>query len=421
MTTPENQPPTWATPDYPQKPPYQGGTTPGGYPPPSYPSQPPAYPPSQPQAYPPPQPPAYPPAQPQPRYPSQPPAYPPSSPGTYQGGTYQGGTYQGGGAATQQGGGYQGGGYQGGGYQGGYQGGAGPGTYPPPPQPPSGFDPLGPSQPAKKSGLSAKLLSGLGVVLLILVALAVKVGPGLISDLGGSGGGGGGGPSITDPFEGTVAADYPNGEAGIVLPAATEVPGFTAEEVAAALETVRQALILGRLDENMLVNHDRTALRALFSPLGAEELDTWFDEKLGGIFATMIAPGYELRDEPIKVKGTITFAGTIIDGITMLEVNTKFVWVYAFTGELEEAGDHLVTLNDDLYLVFPVPSEVVAEAVGMFPDSRSTSFAYNIDCALLDQDLIALGTPQYTIDGGPDVDQDDVMDPNNPADFADTC
>jgi hypothetical protein len=225
------------------------------------------------------------------------------------------------------------------------------------------------------------------------------------------------GPS--NPFEGTAAANYPVGEAGIVVPAATAVPGFTEAQVAEALETVRQALIAGRLDERMLYDHDRSALRALFAPLGAEDLDLMFEEKLGGIVATMIAPGYTLTDDPIRVSGTMTFTGIELDEIRWLEVHTVFVWVYPFSGKLKTPGDHLVTIKDDLYWLFPSPEDVYPEGTGMYLDTRSSSYAHNIDCDLLDQDLVALGKPRIGVGGG--VDTDDVMDPNSPVNLPDNC
>jgi len=296
------------------------------------------------------------------------------------------------------------------------------GGYPPPggafppggSYPPAGPEPSVPSTPPKK-GIGGRIAAILVPLVIAAVVAAFKFGgAAALSSLFDRG------PSApSNPFEGTAAESYPAGEAGIIVPTATAVDGFTEAEVAAALDTVRQALIAGRLDERMLLDHDRTTLRSLFSRLGAEDLDLMFEEKLGGIVATMIAPGYELTDDPIRVSGTMTFTGVVMDDIRWLEVHTQYVWVYPFTGELKTPGDHLVTLKDDLYWLFPAAEDVVPEDVGMYLDGRSTSYAHNIDCDLLDQDLIALGKPQFGI--GPDVDPDDVMDPNSPVNLPDTC
>ncbi len=391
MTTPENQPPTWPPADPQPTYPPPGQQAPG-YPPPAQQTPPPAYPPQAPgyaaplpantPAYgPPPSPQA--PAPQAPQYGQAPPPSPfgaaPTAPTPY--------------GETP----------------------AAPfGQAAPPP-----YTPV-PAAPAKKSGF-AKIGGIAGLILVVVVGIAVKAGIGGIANWLSDGDSGTPLFSAPDhPFDGTVADGYEIGEAGIKVPAATAVDGFTEDEVAAALDTVKQALIAGRLDESMLYDHDRTALKALFSPAGAEELDTWFDEKIGGIVATMIAPGFELTDHGVRVSGEMTFqATTIEDGIAALEVHTNFVWVYPFTGDLKEPGDHLVTVRDDNYWIFPVAAEVVPEWVGMYLDFRSQAFSYNIDCDLLDADLIALGKPEIGVGGG--VDQDDVMDPNGTLDLPDTC
>lgn len=229
------------------------------------------------------------------------------------------------------------------------------------------------------------------------------------------------GPSApVDPFAGTAAESLPHGEAGIVVPTAAAVPGFTDAEVAAALETVRQALIAGRLDERMLYEHDRSALRALFSPTGAKDLDQLFENDLGGIVATMIAPGHTLADHPIRVSGTMSFTGVVIADIRWLEVRTAFVWVYPFPGPSQQPGDRLVTLKDEIYWLFPATEDVLPEDAGMYLDGRSTSFAHNIDCDLLERSLIALG--RAPADGaGAEIDPHVLLDPTSTVSHPETC
>src|SRR5262245_50655887 len=50
-------------------------------------------------------------------------------------------------------------------------------------------------------------------------------------------------PPQTGPFAGTDAYAYPKAADGIVVPAATDVPGFTAAQVTAGLQKVKQALV----------------------------------------------------------------------------------------------------------------------------------------------------------------------------------
>jgi hypothetical protein len=229
-----------------------------------------------------------------------------------------------------------------------------------------------------------------------------------------------GSPASANPFAGTAAEDLPVGEAGIVVPTATAVPGFTEAEVAAALETVRQALIAGRLDERMLYDHDPSDLRALFSPTAAQDLDRMFADNLGGIVATMIAPGHTLPTDQIRVSGTMTFTGVVMDDIRWLEVHTVFVWVYPFPGPSRQPGDRLVTVRDDIYWLFPAAEDVVPDDAGMYLDGRSTSFAHNIDCDLLERSLVALGRPRVGV-VGEEIDPYALLDPTSTVWLPETC
>jgi hypothetical protein len=220
-----------------------------------------------------------------------------------------------------------------------------------------------------------------------------------------------------DPFAGTAAQTFPAGEDGLVLPAATPVPGFTVEEVAEALATVRAALIAGRLDERMLYDHDRTALDALFSEAGRELLDAQFGNDAGTLVATRIAPGHRLTDDAIRVTGGASFDADVVVGVPVLVVRTNYVWVYPFAGALARPGDHLVTIHDTIDWVFPAPDEVTAEWVGMFVGESSEFVLSGMDCALAAEDLVALGT-RLDLDGNAG-DPDAAFDPDAPLDVPD--
>jgi hypothetical protein len=217
-------------------------------------------------------------------------------------------------------------------------------------------------------------------------------------------------PRPADPFENTPAAQFVSGADALELPPATEVPGFTVDQVAAALQNVKAALVAGRMDEAMLVNHDRTAFDALFSDYGLQVLDQLEVTNTMPIVATRIAEGQTLADYPVRFSGEITFAGdTLENGIRVLVVRTAFVWVYAFSGELQRPGDHLVTVRDSVEWIFPEESEVDPEYIGMYVGEKSQFFASGIDCALIGQGFVALGEP---ISVDPDVaDVEGAFDP----------
>ncbi|HEY7224334.1 MAG TPA: hypothetical protein VH561_12215 [Micromonosporaceae bacterium] len=358
----------------------------------------------------------YPPAQ--PSYPTQPDRYPPASgsypppPGGYPPPASGGGYPPGSGSYPPPPGGYPppaSGGYP-----------PGSGSYPPPPggYPPEGLTTPGggpyyptPEVPAppKKSG-TGKILGIVGTIVVVVIVAALKFGlGGVIGNLTDTGPSG-----PKDPFDGTQAAAFPEGEAGLVMPTAAAVPGFTVDEVSSALDTVHSALVAGRLDEKMLYDHSRTALEPLFA---AGVLDDVYDQQLITLVATQIAPGYHLTDNSVRVKGETTFEGGDIDGARALVVHTNYVWVYAFTGALESPGDHLVTIHSKVDWDFPAKADVDAKYLGMYIGQDSEYTATGIDCDLIDQDLIALGKPVLTDSdvGNPD----DVFDPNGSLDVPD--
>jgi hypothetical protein len=247
-------------------------------------------------------------------------------------------------------------------------------------------------------------------VLLVLLIIVGKVALG--SWLSGQGSNAAKAPS--NPFDQTAAAAYPVGEAGIEMPAAAAVPGFTADAVSAALQNVRAALIAGRLDQKMLYQHDRSTLKPLMSTYGQSELDNLVSQQQLGVVATQIADGYKLTDDGIRVKGQTSFDGSLLDGVQVLTVHTNYVWIYPFTGALSRPGDHLVTIHDKIDWIFPAKDQVVPDYVGMEIGPNSEYTASNIDCDLSKKDLIAPGKP---VDAGANVgNPGNAFDPNGSMD-----
>src|SRR5690606_28428425 len=103
-----------------------------------------------------------------------------------------------------------------------------------------------------------------------------------------------GGAETASPFAGTPAEHFAEGEAGIVLPAAEPVGDFTAEEVAEALEQVRQALIAARLDETMLVDHNPEKFLSLLAPDQREAVAVVLDTKRAAAVVTQISGDVKL-------------------------------------------------------------------------------------------------------------------------------
>jgi hypothetical protein len=221
------------------------------------------------------------------------------------------------------------------------------------------------------------------------------------------------------PFEGTPAAQYPEGETGITVPAGTAVPGFTAVQVNARLQQVKQALVASRLDPAMLMSRDTTPLLTLLSPEATKQLMPYFNSQNFFGFATQVAPGYSLTTDKVRVSGRVTFRGKTANGVRFLEVISNFVWVYPFAGALQKPGDHLVIVHDEVTWEIPVDAEVDKSHRGLHINAWN-GYASNMDCELLKKSLLAPGKPRLA-PAGTGGDNNADFDPSRSLDIASTC
>ncbi|GAA5181796.1 hypothetical protein GCM10023322_17290 [Rugosimonospora acidiphila] len=222
------------------------------------------------------------------------------------------------------------------------------------------------------------------------------------------------------PFDGTPAASYPDGAAGLVMPEATAVTGFSRQQVADALAQVRQALIAARLDDRMLTQHDADGFISLFASAERDDLRGQFDDHKFTTYASQIGSGHRLLPTPPRVKGQTTFkATTNSNEVDEIQITTNYVWVYAFDAPASQPGDNLVIVHDNVTWEVPSSAEVSSADRGLWLD-QSESYVSNVDCNQFDQGLIAPGVPQPDTGGGSE-DPNSMFDPNRSLDIANTC
>jgi hypothetical protein len=144
--------------------------------------------------------------------------------------------------------------------------------------------------------------------------------------------------SSADPFAGTPAAGYADGVAGIVLPTAHAVGGYSATQVRAAYATVRRILIAADLNPAVLAGRSPAAFARLLIP----EQRSWFDRNLDkqGLdrhgfarstrtWLTSFAPGTtDLVGAVIKVHGRMTAAGRRSGNSRVLTIRADYLFVY---------------------------------------------------------------------------------------------
>ncbi|MBF5029691.1 hypothetical protein IRY44_08055 [Micromonospora sp. ANENR4] len=226
-------------------------------------------------------------------------------------------------------------------------------------------------------------------------------------------------PPAAGPFDGTPAAAFPEGTAGIALPRAKQTGAFSEKQVADTLAKVRTALVTARLDRTFFTAKNPERLVRQFAPDARADLRDDFPTGEAGTYATRLAPGAQLTADQPRVKGRISYRATKdSQGIRLLEVTTNFVWAYAFPTASTEPGDGVVVVHDTVVWSVAHPDDVDRSSAGLWID-KADSYASNIDCAAFDKGLLKLGKPSF---GGPaDPDPDAVFDPDKTVDLPDTC
>lgn len=264
-----------------------------------------------------------------------------------------------------------------------------------------------------------------GVVATVALIAVVGVcwfGVGLLPE-GPRGGGpaaGGFGTNSADPagpFAHTPAAYWAEGDAGIVVPDAVSVPGFTRSEVAANLLMVKQALVAARLDRAMLVRHDPSALLALLAPAVRNHVREAIRAGRLASLVTLIDDGARLDGRQARVSGRMSFSGYSVSRAKTLEVTTNYVWAYAF-----EPGI-VVVVHDEVFWRFFRSGEVSADDVGLRYDGL-TSYASNMDCDAFDRGLLAPFRPTGAEPASTVIDPEDpdsLYAPDHTLNIEGTC
>ncbi|TNH24229.1 hypothetical protein FHG89_25260 [Micromonospora orduensis] len=185
-----------------------------------------------------------------------------------------------------------------------------------------------------------------------------------------------------DLFIGTPAASFAAGEKAVRMPAANDSGPFSAKEVSVALESVRKALIKGRLDRSMFVG-DTEPFLALLAPDAREQLRSNFADGSFLRYATRMSSQSEWEPDP-RAAGRISYRATTEEnGVRLLEVTTEFVWAYPFDVNLQApAGAGLVAIRDRVVWQVPHPDDVQASSRGLWIGSAE-AVTWNADCGQL--------------------------------------
>jgi hypothetical protein len=230
------------------------------------------------------------------------------------------------------------------------------------------------------------------------------------------------GVDLSQPFLNTAAAGWADGEAGIVPPAAAPVGSYTAEQVAAGYERVRQLLVTARLDRAVIEGHDYGRYLALLAPMARGTTDLLRPSQEGSLLATRIADGFALLPVPPKVTGSM-WAEEDSDGVLL--VHTNYVFAYAFApadpDEIQSPMD-IVAVNriDADYTITDDRWE--EQDQGVWPGAAS-GYTYSMACEAFKRGELApaYGERLTTTEGEDTTDEEAVFDPKSPMPTTSTC
>ncbi|MFD0202301.1 MULTISPECIES: hypothetical protein [Saccharothrix] len=145
------------------------------------------------------------------------------------------------------------------------------------------------------------------------------------------------GVDLDEPFAGTSAASWADGADGVVVPDAVPVGAYSAEQVEAAYQRVREAVVAARLDPRVVRDHDLEPLFGLFAPDLRESLRVLFDGRNDGeaaLVATRVDRGARLAEVEPKVRGEMVAE---VGAQGELSVRTDYTFAYAFAPDRPES------------------------------------------------------------------------------------
>jgi hypothetical protein len=229
---------------------------------------------------------------------------------------------------------------------------------------------------------------------------------------------------LNRPFASTPAAKWADGDAGIVLPEAKAMHGFSATEVADAVRSVREVLAASRLNPRVLTGHDPAGYLDLLAPDARRQLTPLFGdgrEREVQSLVSMVATGNTLLPVDAKVSGSMTVGD---GGAGELVVHTNYVFAYAFQPEkptrLVDAMNVIVVVRADVDYVLRAGDRWTPGSRGLWYGDAS-GFSYSIGCDSYQKGFLAPAATEPTVSAAPALERTEYFDPTAPLPPAGGC
>jgi hypothetical protein len=145
------------------------------------------------------------------------------------------------------------------------------------------------------------------------------------------------------PFAGTPAAQFADGTAGLVIPAASAVGDLRTADVALALVSVRHATAAANLESSVLRAGSIAPYRHVVGPATQARLDG-HEGNLGDFVTRFPGQGVELATTAPKVSGTFTYR---VDGTAAVLVEGRHLFAYATAAPGAAGNIEIVAVRRD--------------------------------------------------------------------------
>jgi hypothetical protein len=193
----------------------------------------------------------------------------------------------------------------------------------------------------------------------------------------------------SDPFVGTPADHWPNGAAGIVIPAAGPHGPFTAAQVAAAYATTRKLLIAANLDPTTLRGGTPAAFEDIetaqarqqfIAGLNRTGMDKYGESNSTRWLVTSFAPATTaLIGNVIKVYGTMSAREATDHGTKVLDVDVNYHFVYPVERPHDPAAWMRIVLQVGGYVEF---SDWQGSGGSLQPWAETQNFRAGAKCGM---------------------------------------
>ncbi|WP_409181662.1 hypothetical protein F9C11_35110 [Amycolatopsis sp. VS8301801F10] len=220
---------------------------------------------------------------------------------------------------------------------------------------------------------------------------------------------------LAKPFLNTPAQNWPEGIAGLTVPAPAKVGSFSAKQVGEAQERVKHAVEVAHFDKDVLEGHHPDGYIGLFAPDGRDRLQA--DPQA---YVVYLQDGYRL----LPVKPRMTGKMTVRPGEAgELYLHVSYVVAYAF-----DPGGRVVQGPGDLEPFVRTDADYVLRSGSAWaPGSRglwlgeTSGYFTEVSCVAAKQRLLApaFADPDFA---GPSLSQEPgQFDPEKPAPVKGNC